>query len=80
MLTKLFIMVSFSSVSNRQQHYSGAKHSKRVRACLEEWSKKNPGERKNKDKGDKQRNKSNKQTSYGNKNKQKNKQTGMKQK
>ena len=31
-------------MSTRQQHYSGAKHAKRVRACLEEWSKKNPGE------------------------------------
>ena len=30
-------------MSTRQQHYSGAKHAKRVRACLEEWSKKNPG-------------------------------------
>ena len=32
-------------MSTRQQHYSGAKHAKRVRACLEEWSKKNPGKR-----------------------------------
>jgi len=36
--------VKLQSVSTRQQHYSGAKHAKRVRACLEEWSKKNPGE------------------------------------
>jgi len=36
--------VKLQSVSNRQQHYSGAKHAKRVRACLEEWSKRNPGE------------------------------------
>ena len=32
-------------MSTRQQHYSGAKHAKRVRAYLEEWSKRNPGER-----------------------------------
>ena len=37
-------LIIHSSVSARQQHYSGAKHAKRVRACLEEWGKRNPGE------------------------------------
>merc|ERR1719500_729579 len=36
--------VKLQSVSNRQQHYSGGKHAKRVRASLEEWAKRNPGE------------------------------------